>query len=40
MKIGAPCLGSDTFQCFELIGSELKIKVLENQPINKNQFIK
>lgn len=38
MKLGAPCLGSDTFECYELIGLKLKNKVFQNQPINKNQF--
>ena len=38
MRLGTPCLGSDTFECYELIGKKLKQSVLMDEPINKEGF--
>ena len=38
MLLGAPCLGSDTFTCYEMIGKNLKCNVLKNQPVSNKDF--
>ena len=38
MRLGAPCIGSDTFTCYELLGKELIISVSKNQPIFIDHF--
>ena len=38
MKLGAPCIGSDTFECYKMIGKELKFDVKANQAILTKHF--
>lgn len=38
IRLGAPCVGADTFECYNLIGKELASQVNENEAVSKQQF--